>query len=84
MRRALHAMLPAVAVAPLLGGCPPSQWAPMVELAVGEKQAASDAEAALMVRAPCLMTVGALFRLPAQSDREAVALLCGGARAPAP
>ena len=83
MRSGARAAL-ALAVAALPAGCLPSQWAPAVELAVAEKQAASDAEAAVAVRTPCLITVGALFRLPAQSDREAVALLCGGGRAPAP
>lgn len=64
--------------------CLPSTWGPAVETVIKEKQAASDAEATLVIRAPCMMTVGALMRQPSKSDREAVATLCGGDRDPKP
>lgn len=72
------AKMPLFVVALLLGGCMPSQWSPVVEAVVKEKKAQADAEAALVVRAPCIMGVGAYMRLEAKSDRDAVALLCGG------
>ena len=68
----------ALAALAALAGCAPSQWTPAVETIVNEKKAASDAEAALVVRAPCMMTVGAMYRLEAKSDRDAISLLCGG------
>lgn len=72
--RKIAAILPLLA----LSACAPSQWSPVVETIVNEKKAASDAEAALVVRAPCMMTFGAWARLEAKSDRDAISLLCGG------
>lgn len=46
--------------------------------AIEQKRQASDIEARMVLRAPCIMTAGAFFRLDSQSDREGVALLCGG------